>query len=596
MRSRALTSLLSAALVALLTAAASAEVTRTKVWPEKIRYLNGEEAVFTVSLKNNGAQPWTGRVVGEIESGVAETTPVFARELTLAAGEERTLTERYTVNLGEFGHAIHVVADDGQARVEAREIFCVGPWYYNMGRYLTAFELGRFQNPEEVLARFGGNWRSWYVTCHELFSTAPGIWAQMTPTTETWFSGQNSFYESITGEKSFIEAAHRQGMAVMVYSITAAHAVPAEEWSRAHPEWLNYNDRGRPQGAYNMAELAVWREMTLENRVHTSPVQLAPNVADPAVQDAHLADIIACSKLLGYDGIRWDGQLITPGYDIHGNRIDQDLDAQNAAWNSKMRKTLMEALPGYTVNYNYGPQSQGEGIPMPKTYQTLGPNAYLLWESMRGLYKDPNSPLNRWEGFIEGVRKEINDYARPTGNFQHFGWYGFEPAQEVHRNHTQAIYYALGGHWDAGGPLKYDAFSMRFGAYLWDTNLKNLPDGSVRVQVADPENRLWWKQFVQEKPRQGGGRTIVTHVINRPVQDRQDEFETQAPPVQRSVAVTLTVPEGEVVAGAALLNPDAERGQWCTEAELLREGRTATVVIPSVEFWSFVVWETAPAR
>ncbi len=580
----------STGLVALLASAVCADLALTKVWPEKIRYVEGEEAVFAIQVKNTGQQPWQGRVSGTIESGLAERTPVFDREMTLAAGEEKTLTEKYEVHLGEFGHALYVVADNGQARTEAREVFCVGPWYYNMGRYLTAFELGKFRSPEEVQAAMQSKWRSWYVTCHELFSTAPGIWAQMTPTDETWFSGQNSFYESLTGETAFIEAAHRNGMAVMLYDITACHAAPAEEYSRAHPDWLNYNDRGRPQGAYNMAEMERWRAMTLEAREHTSPVQLAPNVASPQVQDAHLQDIIACSKVLGYDGIRWDGQLITAGYDVFGKRIDTDLDAQNAAWNTKMRRTLMDAIPGYTVNYNYGPQSQGEGVPLPQTYKTLGPNAYLLWESIRGTYKDPNSPLNVWEGFIEGTRAEINDYARPHGNFQHFGWYGMD--SEVQQNHTQAILYALGGHWDTWNPLKYDAFSMRYGEYLWDTHLKNLQDGSALVQVADPQDRLWWQQFVQERPRAGGGRTIVTHVLNKPVHERQNEFEKDAPPLQTDVKVTLAPPPGAQVLKAYVLTPDANRAHWCAEVTPTVEGGKASVIVPSVEYWSFVVWET----
>lgn len=572
------------------------QVSFTQVWPEKIRYLQGEEATFLIRVQNAGPATWAGRITGVIETELDRTVPVFTEEVTLAAGEERALDQRWPVDLGEFGHALVVRArnPDGTLAAQGREVFCVGPWYYNMGRYLTAFGLGKFQSAEEVLARYGQNWRSWYVTCHELFSTAPGLWAQMTPTTETWFSGQNSFYESLQGERSFIEAAHRQGMAVMVYSIIGAYAAPAEEWSRAHPECLSYNERARPQGAFNLAELEVWRKMTPADRVSgLTPVQLTPNAADPAVQDFHLQDLIACSKLLGFDGIRWDGPPLLPGFNVRGERTDYDLDAQNAAWYARMRATLTAALPGYTVNYNFSPQKREERSGrLPKTYAALGPNAYILWESMRKAFKDPDSPLNVWEGFIEGVRGEINEYARPHGNFQHFGWYN-SPSR-VHQNHTQAIYYALGGHWDTGGPLRYDAFSMRFGAYLWDPALRNLPDGSRRVQVSDPQERLWWKQFVQEKPRQGGGHLIVTHVLNRPVKDRQDEFEKQAPPVQRSIAVTLTPPEGERVTRAFVLNPDAERDEWCREAELLREGGTGTVVIPRVEFWSFLVWETAP--
>ena len=581
-----------ALLLAACTAAwspARADVTFTKLMPEKIRYLNGETATFTIALKNAGAQPWSGHLTSEIESGLDQRSPLSDLQATLAAGEEKVFQQTGKINLGEFGHAIHVVADDGQTRVEARDVFCVGPWYYNMGRYFTMFELGHVKSTEEAYASFRDRWRGTYADCFELFSTMPGQVAQVTPTTDTWFAGQNGFYASTVGTKSFIDACHRDGVAVMIYLIQGLAGLPAEEFTRAHPEWVDYNDRGRPQGAFNMADVDYARTQTVENYKYTGPIWLSPDL-NAAMQDHELQDLITCSKLFKFDGIRWDGQSIAEGYDIHGKKIDGS-DTANALWNVRMCKTLQNALPGYTVNYNSYPQSQGEGAPESKTYKTLGPHSYLLWESINGSFKDPNSPLNKWEGFIEGVRNEINDYARPGGNFQHFGWYGFS-SLDVHKNHTQAIYYALGGHWDTGGKMKYDAFSMRYGEYLWDTKLVNMKDGSSRVQVVDPNNRLWWKQFVQERPRAGGGHLIVTHLLNKPVHERQDEFEKEAPAPQTDIAVTLTPPAGEQVLRAFVLTPDADRNHWCARVTpVVREGR-ATVIVPGVEYWSFVVWET----
>jgi hypothetical protein len=110
--------------------------------------------------------------------------------------------------------------------------------------------------------------------------------------------------------------------------------------------------------------------------------------------------------------------------------------------------------------------------------------------------------------------------------------------------------------------------------------------------VVDPNNRLWWKQFVQERPRAGGGHLIVTHLLNKPVHERQDEFEKEAPAPQTDIAVTLTPPAGEQVLRAFVLTPDADRNHWCARVTpVVREGR-ATVIVPGVEYWSFVVWET----
>ncbi|HEY3396638.1 MAG TPA: hypothetical protein VGM19_03165 [Armatimonadota bacterium] len=577
-----------------LGAPTAAQITITKLQPDKIRYVAGEEATFAVTVKNAGAQAWSGKLVGTVESGVAQVTPLATHDLQLAAGAELSFTDKLRVALPEFGSAVHVVAQaaDGTVAAEGREVFCVGPWYYNMGRYLTFFETGRFKTPEDVLATTEAKWRSWYVTCHELFSTAPGLWGGMVPTTEQWFAGQNGYYETLTGEKAFIEAAHRLGQAVMVYDIVLASGALGEEYSRAHPDYLQYNDRGRPNGAFNMADADFYRHETVENHRNNTPVSLSVEVSNPQVQDAAIAELVQTIKLEGYDGIRWDGHNASAGYTVFGGKIDAaDLDRINTDWTRKMKAGILEGVPYATINYNWGPQSIEEGVHWPETYKALGPNAYVLWESINGRWKDPNDPLNVWEGFVQGVRNEINDFARPNGNFQHFGWYGFTDL--IQQNHTQAVYYAAGGHWDTWNPLRYDAFSMRYGAYFWDTKLKNLTDPTGLVQVADPANRLWWKQFVHVLDRGNGKRMVVTHVLNKPMHERQDEFEKDAPPIQKDVAVTLTPEAGEKVERAFVLTADADRAGWCREVKPVLEGNRATVVVPSVEYWSFVVWELA---
>lgn len=572
-----------------LAASAPAQVSITRLWPNKLRYLNGETATFEVRVKNAGGQAWQGRVAGVIESELSRVTPAFQQDVTLAPGEERQLRPQVKIQLPEFGHTIHVTAQ-GATTAEAREVFCVGPWYYNLGRCTTIFSLRHFTSPDQVEAELMPKWRQWGITTVEHFSGMPGIWGGMVPTTEEWFSGQGGYPESMTGEKSLIEACHRNGIAVTVYDIFGSYAAPGEEYSRAHPEMLAYNDRGRPEGWFNMAEMDRWRTMTDQTQKYDTPGALTPNVADPKVQAFGVDEIIRCARLFHYDGVRWDGHTFGASYDIFGKKPEGDLDALNAKWVRRMVTSLQQALSGFTINYNYYPQGIEEGPKLTKTYQAMGPNSYVLWESMRDRFKNANDPLNVWDNFITAVRKEVNEYARPGGNFQHLGWYASD--SKIHQNLTQAIYYALGAHWDTFGlPLKYDAFSIRYGAYLWNTKLKNAPDPTGFVQVADPDSHLWWKPFVQERALDGGWRLLVTHLINRPVHDRQDPFEKDAPPLQKDVTVTVTLPPGEQPAHAFVLNADAEPAGWCTEARVSRQGQSASVTVPSVEFWTVVVWE-----
>ena len=588
-----LTTLLALGVCCLADPSARAAVTLTRVWPQKIRYLNGEEAVFQVWVKNAGAQPWSGRVSGAVESGLDQSTPIFEHELTVAAGEEKKLEEHWKVNLPEFGHALHAMVEnaDGTRAAEDSDVFCVGPWYYNMGRCITFFNLRKLKTPEEAEGAKVTNWRKCYMTCAEHFAGPPGAWGTMTPQTEEFYTGQAAFQESITSERALIEAAHRNGMAVIQYAVVSIWGPPAEDYSRAHPDWITYNDRGRPAGFFNMAEMDHFRTMTAANHKHISPGALNGNVAHPRAQEAALDDMVAALRMLGYDGIRWDGHTFGQAKDVFGKEtLTGDVDEANAQWVTHMKSRLRAAVPDATINYNYHPQSTGEGRSLPKTYKAMGPNAYVLWESMRGRFNSPNDPLNVWSNFVEGVRKEITLYARPNGNFQHFGWYG--SASPIHRNHTQAIYYSLGGHWDEfGAPMKYDAFSMRYGAFLWDTDLHNLDDPTGLVQVADPNDRLWWKQFVQERKLEGGRRLLITHLLNKPVHDRQNGFEKDAPPVQKDIRVALPLPAGEKTLRTFLLNPDADSAGWCTEVKPTTGSGGYTVVVPSVEYWSFVVWE-----
>jgi hypothetical protein len=571
---------------------ASADLTITKVWPDKVRYVVGEEAVFTITVKNTGNALWSGRLGGEIESGVSDRLPVMEAPLTVAPGAVASVEKRVRIQLGEFGHALHVWAEDGAGKrgAEAREVFCVGPWYYNMGRYITFFNLRDLKTPEAAQTARVDGWRKWYITCAEHFAGPPGAWGDTVPATEEFYTGQAAFAESQTSERALITAAHNNGIAMMQYDVVSIWGPPLEEYSRAHPDWIEYNDRGRPAGFFNMAEMDYFRTMTPANAKPMSPGALNGNVSNLQAQEAALTDLIAGLKRFDFDGVRWDGHTFGKAWDVYGRpTVSGDLDAANARWVVHMKSRLHAALPKVTINYNYYPQSQQEGQELPETYKVMGPNAYLLWESIRGSFNEAKNPLSRWEGYIEGVRNEINKFARPNGNFQHFGWYASD--SPIHQNHTQAILYSLGGHWDTWTTLKYDAFSMRFGAYLWDTRFRNLPDASARITVTDPEQHLWWKQFAQERDLGTGRRLLVTHLLNRPVEERQTGFEKQAPAIQRDVKVTLTLQPGEKLARAYLVNPDADRAGWVTPATVTAEGQQAAVTVPSVEFWSFVVWE-----
>ena len=577
-----------------VTASAWAQVTITKVWPNQIRYTSGEEAVFEIALKNAGPKRWTGRVTGVIESRLSQVTPVLDQPVTIAPGKEARFKATHKIQLPEFGHALMVTATgpDGAVAAQAREVFSVGRWYYNIGHCRTIFSLRKRANTPRKLNKILSGWRANYVTVVEHFAGSPGTWGGLVPQTEEWFSGQGAFPEGKKEEKALIEACHRNGMAVTVYYQRGCWGSAAEEYVRAHPDMVSYDEKGRC-GWFNMAKLDHLRTMTDKTHKTMSPAGFSPHVADPKVQAFGIDEIIRCARMFDYDGVRWDGHTIHRTYNVFGEQVKGDLDEMNRQWVQYMETSLQKVLPGFTVNYNYHPQTLGKGpnFRFPKMYKALGPNAYVLWERMRSDYKNANNPLNVWTNVVRAVRSEVNRYSRPGGNFQHVGWYA-SPSQ-IHRNHTQAIYYALGAHWDTWNELRYAAFAMRYGAFLWDTKLENLADPTPLVDVAGPAKRIWWKPFVQQRRLDSGRRLVITHLINRPVHERQNPHEKDAPPVQQNVRVTLTPEASEKVVRASVLNPDANRNAWSVKARITRKDGRASVTVPSVEFWTLVVWELA---
>lgn len=533
------------------------------VYTDRIRYLRDYNATFEVTIQNKTNTLWNGKVTAVIETGHSTKTNLDTKPLTLGAGEEVILRWRHVIKLPDFGHALHVTMTgaDGSVVDEAREVFCVGEDYYNLGNYTTSFIHYEYTDTQKVReGRPMKAARDRYITVCEHFSTSPGNWGCLIPDRESWLSGQNNYKETLIGEKNHIQAMQKAGVAMILYNINFSSGAPGLELMRRHPEYYGFSETGRQMEGINLTS--------------------------PAAQQKTIDDVVACLMFYNYDGIRWDGIEAHDSYNYKGERVkDFKNDDFNAEWHEKMERGIKERLPRAGVHYNFGNLVLDANKLWTKTYHTLGPGAYLLWESMRGLWKDPNHPYNKWENFVEAVRCASED-ARKEGNFQHFGWYGCENIAQ--RTHTQAIYFALGGNWDTWYLCAYDAAGMRFGKYIRDVRLRLVDEPEGIIKVEDPEGRLWWKRFVTRLDEEG---LIMTHLLNKPLLEYQDDKSTAAPPIRSNIKVSMKKPGDKEIVSATWIDMDSDDRNWIHPLKTEKEGDYVTVTVPRVAFWSFVIWE-----
>lgn len=561
--------------------------------PDKIRYVDGEAATFDVTVRNRTEALWQGTISAGIESGVAAVTDLGARPLALAPGEEAVIRWQCRIKLPDFGHCLHVrmIGADGKTLDEAREVFAVGEDYYNIGNYATSFLHGSITSAEQVRERtVKGLIRKRYVTAIEQYSTSPGCWGCLVPTRSWWFSGQNNYPETLVGEKLHIDVLHEVGVAVMIYNIRHSAGEAAIELLRKHPEYYAFRENGRILGCNNCKP--VERTMEIAGRKFTESMESGTFSIlswDSDVQRETIRSTAESILFYNYDGIRWDGIGIENEYNYKGENVKNwNEDDINAEWHERMEQGIKAIAPQASVNYNFGPLILDTTKRYTKTHRVLGPGAYVLWESMRGHWKDPNHPYNTWEKFVEAVRYE-SDETRKEGNFQHFGWYGCKNVAQ--RTHTQAIISALGGHWDTWYECAYDDAGMRFGAYLWDRRIRLIGKPEEMISVNDPEGRLWWKSFAARLDDEGGKSLVITHLLNKPLLDRQDDVKTTAPQPQANVRVSLKIPDGKKLASVTWVDMDDSARGWIHPLTASPKDGGQEVLVPSVKFWSFLVWE-----
>lgn len=489
-----------------------------------------------------------------------------------------------------------------------------------------------------------------YTTCTEFFGWSPGEAFGLAPKDPVWIRGNGGdILRSKREIQRGVTALHDQGIGCISYIAFQAMGEDALRLIGLHPEWFIYSrDNGDHLEFYDIrqqeAQRKFWKDFD-KNKYHTDgdPDSQAfsrtpdgwnkykdywltrtnevnklssigffiPNYSLPEVVDYCADQVIQSTKMFGWDGLRWDcGNLNTgpiwgpfrPYIDFNGREIAKSPDEmtqQTTANIDRLRNRIRKSFPSFVFGTNYG--SVMETSQYPKLTAKLCSDGDWILDEYSYLYNTPESPYHWWDKYY-AVMSDQGDHITSLGGYYNpfafnrtGGKYPVDRLYEtifrlIGKGHPSVIYY------NSSIPAgNYAQFSVRFGRFLFDTNLHrvNQPESIVNVTSSSP---LWWRKSVQ-RLKQGSDEYLIVHLVNPPIaKEAETDPSSKLNPPVTGTKVEVKAPIGKKTVTA-----------WALTAELWKTGDTPRtqavplkvevngdkmqVTVPEVLYWKSVVFK-----
>ena len=590
------------------------------VWPGKVIYFTKEAASGMVSVCNGTAEAQTVILRTALESDLDRSRALAETPVKLAPGERKEVPVAWNTGAEEWGFALAATLADaaGELLDEKREYFSVADNLWSVG--ITQAQRGtnipsgpgpneslpvsQIQKWEQELAAVLAQpqppiyWN--YGNYNEFYAWAPEDFFRLAPTEDYWYSGTGSYTIGKKHMQMALAWLHRKGMRATTYTNPFVIGYGSEGICARHPEWFVYGANGQlAVGSYYEKKLEVGEQMTEEGPWHLA---LSPYAFNCNVNPARLEvigqqeqQLVKSAKLFGWDGVRFDNAFYTAfGFDWQGKSITGDDPAKkNAiearAWEYLRAELLKDLGPRYVTGTNCDYELRDRG---PAAWDAVCRNGGLLMEEIPRSSWMPVSATNRWADHVAKYH-QAGEAVRALGG--HHLTIGFDRQYPVDHLYSNVFTYVDRTHPYANInsdnlPLgNYAAFITRYSALYWDVNrVKLIPNVEQRVKVDSPA-AVWWKDYACVRQTPEGGRQYLINLVNPPAQERiMSDPGNKVPAPQPGVKVSLTLAAGEQVTKAYLLSADPIMSK--TPLELSRAGNTVSVTVPTLWFWSLVVF------
>jgi uncharacterized membrane protein len=585
------------------------DVLVTSVDVDKVHYTPGEtvNATCTVETVSNGsAGPL--KLVAQLINEVDHSRVVFEHDLRADAGKPQTFTFGFKLDAAtEFGHELRcVILRSGQPVHSNNQVFGVSKNVYRVGITGSAGPQDRSHLTEEDADKIALGNKASYANYFECFAWAPCDYCNMTPKTESFFSGQTQYHGSISGFKNMINFAHKYGIKAITYGKEAACSIDGANMYMKHPGWFG---GGAPDFDTFYLERMWYDEYLIDDgEGNIVKWQSWPNWwVNDAVPDAvnfGADEIIRSAKMLGWDGVRWDGHYVN-----HMIPFNQRLNA---------------ALPNFIHGYNVAFANPGTPLFLPTApasdfHEIARNHGMIMDESIREWSAGYGGAAIR--PYYEAICREA-DYEKRIGGLPLF--ITFDRA-----THQDAIYNTL---WGLAGGQRYTynntvgdfnagpltRFLTRYSAFIWDdtASVKD-PARFVHVTLSAEETAKapaehadtlkpaakpavsmppppWFDYSTWLRKLPDGRQQLLINLVNPPNYPLFCNRVQTPPKTLHNLGIKVQLPAGAKLVRAFNVSIDNPDGLSALDATVAADG--ASVILPTLRFWSIVAFELESAN
>ena len=501
---------------------------------DRLTYAPGAKGTVTVALANLNTQPETGTLSVTLTDALHGATPLYAGEVTVAAGA--TQEQSFPVDFGSarWGRGVEVrIAGTAGTDLGTHAVSIIdNPWMCALhGSGLPQFGSQDWtpaeaeQNAEKIAAANMAN----YDNIYEAFAWAPCDFSKMTiDDDKVFFSGQTQYAKNRLALQTLHRVLHKYGIASSTYGKACACGLPGMRYALAHPEQMNVF------GSAGFAHEAISTEIIdrmLENRFRQADrdedfwqywVSAWTAIGNLEAADFGVDEIARSAKQFGWDAVRYDG---------HFNAWQDP--AMSARVVKHAADRLHQQIPGFGIGYNYmGPQ---DGTPQGALGDAeMAACAYGGGLVMSEYYRDL---LGKVRDNIEQLRWG-GDAVRLHGGY-------FLAITDDGSPWNAALIFA-GGARPVGGNACFNKFATRFSGYILDPAMRRL---QVPDRVLKPAGKagFLWDSFVYEKPLGTDRAALILQLVN--VSENFSLMPNYRPPTgvnppQSNVEFQLALPAG----------------------------------------------------
>ena len=300
-------------------------------------------------------------------------------------------------------------------------------------------------------------------------------------------------------------------------------------------------------------------------------------------------EIVRSTDLLGWDGIRWDGQFVVSGDD--GDEI--------SARNTKLVKEIVwKKYPKFLHGYNYlNPQYSDKAIevndypsvPSLKDFEECCRDGGLIMnEGLRDFSNRNFSHRTMWV-FAEAMALE-GDWVRNLGG--HYLAIGFDRATILDTLYNHIFFMVAGarpyGQRGTTSVGHFWRFATRHSALVYNTSRRRLAKPEEMVSVESPAP-VWWKPYTYLRPCGDNRSQVLVNLIGQPENGRFNELKQPPPPVQKNVRVKFELPQGWHAGKGYQVSIEIDGYQRDVVPENGPDG--TVLVLPDLRYWSIAVLE-----